>query len=167
MYKGGGPGSSFQITSWESDSENGLDGFTPGAAMSFKIYASVYDSMMQLSPDVTWKVGDQNFGTGAFSVIELHAISGVDPVIRLDQTNLVFPPASVGQTLVDRLYIHYDGLSELSISSVTSQNGLFSVVQESFSVQPESFFALAVYFLPLDPLPYNCLLYTSPSPRDS
>ena len=160
------PGSAMQITSWASDPESGLDGFTQGAAMSFKIYASVYDSMMQLSPEVTWKVGDQNFGTGQFSVIELHAISGVDPVIRVDQTNLVFPPAVIGQTLVDTLYIYNDGLSELSISSISSQSGRFSVEQGSFSVQPESFFAVAVSFSPLDPLPYSDVLtITSDDPE--
>jgi hypothetical protein len=115
--------SSLHITAWEADPDNGLDGFTAGNPMSFKVYASVYDNMIEMNPDVTWHVGDQNFGTGQFSVVELHAISGVDPVIRLDQASLAFPPVVTGQTWVDTLYIYNDGLSELSISSASTGSG--------------------------------------------
>ncbi len=98
-YQGSSPAaSSLHITAWEADPDNGLDGFTAGNPMSFKVYASVYDNMIEMNPDVTWHVGDQNFGTGQFSVVELHAISGVDPVIRLDQASLAFPPVVTGQT---------------------------------------------------------------------
>jgi hypothetical protein len=118
-----------------------------------------------MNPDVTWHVGDQNFGTGQFSVVELHAISGVDPVIRLDQASLAFPPVVTGQTWVDTLYIYNDGLSELSISSASTGSGFFSVGQDTFTVQPESFFALPVSFTPSEAIPYtDVLTITSDDP---
>ncbi|MCS5604889.1 MAG: choice-of-anchor D domain-containing protein, partial [Alphaproteobacteria bacterium] len=158
---------SLHITAWEADPDNGLDGFTAGSPMSFKVYASVYDNMIEISPDVTWRVGDQNFGTGQFSVVELHAISGVDPVIRLDQASLAFPPVVTGQTWVDTLNIYNDGLSELSISSASTGTGFFSVGQDTFTILPESFFALPVSFAPSAAIPYTDVLTIASDDPDS
>jgi len=153
-------GSSLSITAWEADPDNGLlEGFTAGSPMSFKIYAAVYDSMMEMIPDVTLLVGDENFGTGQFTVVQLAALSGVDPIIRLDQTSMVFPTILVNETAVDTVYIYNDGLSALVVSSAAIETGSsFSVGQSSFTIAAESSFALPVFFTPTEAMPYNDVL---------
>ncbi len=167
-YMGSSPiGSDLLITAWEADPDNGLlEGFTAGSPMSFKIYAAVYDSMMELIPDVTLLVGDENFGTGQFTVVQLAALSGVDPIIRLDQASMVFPAIVVNETAVDTVYIYNDGLSALLVSSAAIETGTsFSVGQSSFTIASESSFALPVFFTPTEAMPYiDVLTITSDDP---
>ncbi len=150
-YSGSSPAaSSLHITAWEADPDNGLlEGFTAGNPMSFKIYAAVYDYMMELIPEVTLLVGDENFGTGQFTVVQLAAISGVDPIIRMDQASMVFPAIVVNETAVDTVYIYNDGLSALEVSNAATETGFFSVGQSSFTIASESSFALPVFFAPM------------------
>lgn len=62
----------FIFTAWESDPGLGLAGFTPGNAMSFKMYDTSAD-LETNEADETYFIGDDTFGYGAFSALSLEA----------------------------------------------------------------------------------------------
>jgi parallel beta-helix repeat protein len=60
----------FALTVWEID--GGLDGFTPGNAMTFKMYDTSAD-LETNEADETYFIGDDTFGFGEFSALSLEA----------------------------------------------------------------------------------------------
>jgi parallel beta-helix repeat protein len=60
----------FIFTAWESN--GGMDGFTPGNDMVFKMYDTSAD-LETNEAEETWFIGDDTFGYGAFSALSLEA----------------------------------------------------------------------------------------------
>jgi parallel beta-helix repeat protein len=62
----------FIFTAWESDPGQGFAGFTPGHAMSFKMYDTSAD-LETNEAEETYFIGNDTFGYGAFSALSLEA----------------------------------------------------------------------------------------------
>jgi len=62
----------FIFTAWESDQGQGLDGFTPGNDMIFKMYDTSADLETNEAEELYF-IGDDTFGYGAFSALSLEA----------------------------------------------------------------------------------------------
>ncbi|MBC8436093.1 MAG: choice-of-anchor D domain-containing protein, partial [Bacteroidetes bacterium] len=148
----------FQLVTWEAVPSQSLPGFTFGDSIQMSLSAFSYDYTMELAPEVTWIQGDGTFGYGDFSVVNLIALSGVEPVIRLNQAVLVFDSTPAGETSSKQFAVYNDGLSALTVSSVYSDSPVFQPVQESFTVASQDSFFVSLIFSPPEALPYIGIL---------
>lgn len=61
----------YQFSAWEKNEEYGLEGFTPGDSMTFRIWTMVSGLWQELECSPEFQVGDGTFGYGAYTAASL------------------------------------------------------------------------------------------------
>lgn len=164
VYRGSLP---LQLVAWRGDVGQSLPGFTVGQPMSFKVWATTYGHIVELAPAVSFIQGNGNFGDGEFSVITISANSGLQPVIDADADILNFEPLKVGSQTTLTLTVENKGLSDLTVTNVTSSNGAFWASPTSFTLEPNASRAITVTFQPQSAIPYATSLTISSNDPDA
>ena len=143
-----------QLTTWEGDPSANLPGFSSGNPMNIKLWTSTYGSTLELTPDISWIEGDGSFGSGEYSVIEISAQSGLEPIISVSTNSINFGETEVGHAISDSFYIYNSGHSQLTVNGIHSNSNVFWVDNGYFTVAPEDSHMVFVYFSPAGPIPY-------------
>lgn len=144
----------FQITAWQSDPSNDLEGFTSGHPISLKLWALTYSQNVELDPTVNWIEGG-NFGDGAFSSVSIEANSGLEPHILIQDESLQFDDTQIYSEKTLTATISNTGQSVLSISNISSSNGVFWVEPSSLNIPANSSSNITIHFNPSSPILYN------------
>lgn len=97
------------ITAWQQNDNTGLPGFTPGNAMTFKLWTELNGIPSQLNATPTYSVGNGNFGFGQYTVVSLQF--GL-PEIELDPME-IFAALNEPDSTVKTLSIHNNGTEDL------------------------------------------------------
>ena len=74
-----------QTVVWEADTDFNLSGFNTGNNINIKLWASTYETLIELVPNITINQGDGTYGNGEFSVLSLEVMSGLNPVMNIEQ----------------------------------------------------------------------------------
>lgn len=151
VYRGSLP---LQLVAWRGDAGQSLPGFTVGQPMIFKVWATTYGQTVELAPAVSFIQGNGNFGDGEFSVITISANSGLQPVIDVDAEVLNFEPLQVGSQTTLTLSVENKGLSDLTVTNISSSNGAFWASPTNFTLAPNALRAITVTFQPQSAIPY-------------
>ncbi|MCF8364868.1 MAG: choice-of-anchor D domain-containing protein [Bacteroidales bacterium] len=106
------------ITAWQQDLANGLPGFTPGNAMTFKLWTELNGIPTQLNATPTFSLGNGTFGFGQFSVVSLEF--GL-PEIVIDPTE-IFVALNEPDSTIKTLNIHNEGTENLYFKSYLDQD---------------------------------------------
>ena len=80
---------------WEADTDFNLSGFNTGNNINIKLWASTYETLIELVPNITINQGDGTYGNGEFSVLSLEVMSGLNPVMSIEQSSINFPPTEI------------------------------------------------------------------------
>jgi len=164
IYTGSYP---LQLTTWEGNASENLPGFTSGRSISFKLWASTYSNTVELTPDVSWIQGDGTFGYGDYSVAELRAKSGLEPLISVSKNMIEFQPTECGSTDQQTFMIYNTGKSQLLVNNINTNCSEFWVSQSYFTIAPQDSKQVTVYFSPGTPIFYTRTLTISSNDPNS
>jgi len=135
------------ITVWEKDVENDYPGFTNGNPISYKFYANIYDTNLELIPLPTYSVGNGNFGNGLFSKLSLNDDILFAPKISTDTNSRFIGQAMLNTTLLDTIEVFNEGNAPLSLY-IVSDNSEFSFLQNSYLIEGNSSVQIPIRFTP-------------------
>lgn len=159
-------GQSFNVITWEADPANGMTGFTSGDTMSFMLYANIYNSWIELNATPTYTYGDGTFGFNPYTVVDLSANSGLQPVFGISDTSIYVGQVQVSQSASDTIYIYNTGNAEMSVS-LAENNSAFSLNSYSANIAAGDSAEIIITFLPGSPGNYSTsLIVTSNDPNN-
>ncbi|MBU0712441.1 choice-of-anchor D domain-containing protein [bacterium] len=152
-----------QVTAWQSNSDNGLAGFTPGDPITFKVLVDAYEQWVELIPQITWGQGNGTFGDGEFAVARLKAYSGLEPIIEVNVTALQFSSVQVGGQTTLTFTVTNEGKSDLTVNNIASTSSAFWASPTNFTLVPSSMRRVTVTFQPSEAMPYsaNLMIYSN------
>lgn len=146
-----------QVTVWESDPANNLDGFTPGNPISFKLRATTYGQTIEIIPETEWLAGG-TFGAGAYSVANLNVLSGLEPHLSVASEKLDLGQTTINTQISKTFAIQNTGLSTLTINYVSTANSAFRVEPSGMNIPPDGTEYFTIYFTPSLPIIYSTSL---------
>ena len=146
---------SIQAVAWEEETEQGLQGFTPGSPIIIKCWATTFDSTIEMMPTVEWSVGNGSYGFGEFSVVALSAESGIAPEISLNTYLIEYPPMQVGQSYSESVFITNTGETNLTVNNISTDNDAFNFSNNYVVVEPEQSAEIYVVFTPQSATPHE------------
>lgn len=115
----------FQFVAWEGDPVYGLEGFTPGNIMIFKVWAEIVPDFVEVDMEPTYTVGDGTFGFGSFSVFFLSGfyVVGIEPNFRFTEffTPIQNYPNPFNESTIIEFHIQQPGLASLSIYNILGE----------------------------------------------
>jgi len=138
------------LIAWQRDDELGLDGFTSGADISFKIWTNIYQTDVELDANTSFLIGDGTFGDGQFSVVTLDADSGLEPDIYVDEDNLYLGQLEVGQSTQGTLTVHNFGNAPLHVNFMENSEP-FSISTNTTDILPGDSLDVIITFSPTVP----------------
>ena len=152
IYTGG---DNLQLIAWEGDEEQGLDGFTSGHPMTFKIRTTWFSEIEIFDADVAYTQGNGNFGYGTFSVVDLAIETGLVPDILVSEDVLNFQILTLGESSVLSFIITNTGNTNLSVSSISSSSSIFNLSAGSTYLASGESDTVYVTFTPTENFDYN------------
>lgn len=157
------------ITAWQGDPSQGLDGFTNGNTIQFRLWVAGEGLDLEAAP--TYATGDGTFGFGfGTNVSLLTAITAGPPVIQPNASTHVFGTVTVGTFRAWTLEVTNAGESTLEISSIASNNPVFTTMElgETLYLEPTQVANIPVWFTPTAAEPSSgTLTLTSNDPATS
>jgi hypothetical protein len=138
------------IVTWEGSSNPDLPGFSAGNPISAQLYGSVYDTEVLMDADLTFETGNGLFGYGSYSAVALSAASGLAPYITVSTDTLTLDSVQIGNSATAQISFQNQGNVPLTVYSVTSDTGLFTIPDYSGQVEPGDTVDLTITFTPTD-----------------
>lgn len=139
--------SDFIITAWQGDASQNLPGFTPGNPMSFKILATVYDSLVEMQATPYYSLGTGNFGYAPYTVVSLQANSGLKPIIGFSTLNHYCGQVELNQTITSSFQITNTGNAPADFN-LFENSEVFSVSPSVGIINPSESVEVTVTFSP-------------------
>ena len=138
------------IVTWEGSSNPDLPGFTAGNPISAQLYGSAYDTEVLMVADLTFETGNGLFGYGSYSAATLSAASGLAPDITASTDTVTLDSVQIGDSATAQIIFQNQGNVPLTVYSVTSDTGLFTIPDYSGQVEPGDTVDLTITFTPTD-----------------
>ena len=138
------------IVTWEGSSNPDLPGFTAGNPISAQLYGSAYDTEVLMVADLTFETGNGLFGYGSYSAATLSAASGLAPDITASTDTVTLDSVQIGDSATAQIIFQNQGNVPLTVYSVTSDTGLFTIPDYSGQVEPGDTVDLIITFTPTD-----------------
>ncbi|MCF8370708.1 MAG: choice-of-anchor D domain-containing protein [Bacteroidales bacterium] len=148
----------FNIVTWEADPTQGLVGFTSGNPMSFKLYANVFDTWVELNATPTYLQGNGNFGYVPFTVVDLSATSGLDPELVFSDSSVYAGQVQVNQSTSDTFYIYNVGNAPANLSFAENSAAFSTSIQYGY-INANDTVEVIVNFTPTTPGNYSTQLH--------
>ena len=148
---------SMNIVTWEGDPSQGLLGFAPNNPMSFKIMATVFDSLVELSATPIYLLGNGNFGFAPFTVVDLTAQSGFDPELVVSNTSIYVGQVEMNQSISDTFMIYNTGNAQVNLH-IEVLDPVFSSSLQSSSLMAGDSTEVIVNFSPTSAGNYSSAL---------
>lgn len=137
------------ITTWQADASQGLEGFTSGNTMHYRMYdSSVLD---EIPGAAEYLSGNGTFGFGVGTNISmLSGTSSSDyPDIDLGAESYDFGPVAVGDDVTWQVSVTNVGTAELTLTDGTSDNEAFTVDEPTdLTLDPDQQIMLTIHFSP-------------------
>jgi hypothetical protein len=100
--------------------------------------------------DLTFETGNGLFGYGSYSAATLSAASGLAPDITASTDTVTLDSVQIGDSATAQIIFQNQGNVPLTVYSVTSDTGLFTIPDYSGQVEPGDTVDLTITFTPTD-----------------
>jgi hypothetical protein len=136
-----------------------LQGFTAGNSITAKVRSQVYGTWLTLDAATTAVVGDGNFGTGTYAVLNLDASTTDFPVIAVSPASLDFGAQVLGNSSSQYVTVTNTGTAPLDVSLVTTSDSQYSVSDLSSNVLTSgASTTITVTYTPTEAMPVDAQL---------
>ncbi len=136
---------------WQRHEGLGLDGYTPGNPISFRLWSNLFGVFEELDAAPEFIIGDGHFGTGTLSVVRLSAVSDSEPNIAVDIDSLYLGQLPIHESVTSTVSITNSGNTPLTILSISETSTVFSLTHQSATVQPDETLDVIATFSPVVP----------------
>jgi len=142
------PSYPLDVVVWQADASYDLPGFTAGDSIRAKLWTQRYGEWLELTPTLEIQTGDGTFGYGSYTALALTLDIGLFPELTPIPDQLDFGVVLTGNSAAREVALTNTGPVRLTVTSLATDVGVFSVNQGAFVLQPGDTQRVTVTFQP-------------------